>query len=164
MPLKREVLDKYKSKVFVESGSLVGDAISTALNAGFEKVLSVELSEKYYNICKNKFANEPRVLLFFGDAELLFWDMIKDIDEQITFWLDGHESGGDTAKGIHGDPIMQELEIIKQHHRKDHIILVDDLRGEPNPNIEAMILEINPNYNFCFEDGFVHNDVLAARL
>jgi len=164
MPLKREVIEKYKSKVFVESGSFMGDAIQTALNVGFEKVLSVELADKFYNICKIRFANEPRVTLFFGDVELVLWDMIKDIDEQITFWIDGHESGGDTACGIHGDPCQQELEIIQRHHRKDHIILIDDVRGTiPPPMIESLKL-INPSYQFFQEDGFVPNDVLVARL
>lgn len=164
MPLKKEVIIKYPNKVFVETGSLVGEAIQTALEVGFEKVLSVELAEKYYNICKNKFQNDPRVFLYFGDTELMLWGMIKNIDEPITFWLDGHDSGGDTACGVHGDPIMEELEIIKMHHRNDHTIMIDDLRGSTNPVLEAKLLEINPEYKFCYEDGYVHNDVLVARV
>jgi hypothetical protein len=90
--------------------------------------------------------------------------MIKDINVPITFWLDAHESGGETAKGLHGDPILQELDIIKRHQLKNHTIMIDDLRGMSNKEIENKLLEINPNYKFCFEDGFVPNDVLVARL
>jgi len=164
MPLKKEVIQKYMNNVFVESGSLVGGAIETALSVGFKKVLSVELAEKYYNICKNKFDNDPRVTLFFGDVELLLWDMIKDIKEPITFWLDGHESGGDTAKGIHGDPMTQELEIIKLHPIKTHTILIDDVRGNPDPNLFKLLKDINNKYNFIMEDGYVVNDVLVAQI
>jgi hypothetical protein len=82
MPLKKEVIQKYMNNVFVESGSLVGEAIETALAVGFKKVLSVELAEKYYNICKNKFNNDPRVTLFFGDVELL--ESTMDVEYLVT--------------------------------------------------------------------------------
>jgi hypothetical protein len=164
MPLKKEVIEKYISPVFLETGSLVGEGIKTALDVGFQNIMSVELSDKYYNICLNRFRNNIKVKLFLGDVELVLWDMIKDIEERITFWIDAHESGGDTAKGLHGDPCIQELEIIKNHKRKDHIILIDDLRGMSNKIIEDKLKEINSEYVFCFEDGFVKNDVLVARL
>lgn len=164
MPLKKEVAEKYLNPVFVETGSWVGEGIQTALSVGFQKVISVELSEKYHNLCKERFKGESRVNLWLGDVELVLWDMIKDIDIPITFWLDAHESGGDTACGIHGDPLSEELDIIKRHHRKDHIIMIDDLRGNRNPEMEKKLLEINPNYQFSFEDGYVTNDVLVARI
>ena len=164
MPLKKEVITKYINPVFVETGSLRGQAIDLALLVGFSKVISVELSKKFYDFCYQKFLHDSRVKIFHGDVELMLWDMIKDIYSPITFWLDAHDSGGDTAKGIHGDPIIQELDIIKKHSIKNHTILVDDLRGMLLKDIQNKLLEINPKYSFSFEDGFIPNDILVARI
>ena len=46
MPSKVENFKKYPNPVFVETGSLMGDGIQQALEAGFQKVISIELSEK----------------------------------------------------------------------------------------------------------------------
>jgi len=164
MPLSKEVISKYISPIFVETGSFQGQAISLALSVGFPKVISIELSNKFYDYCYRKFLNDKRVKIFHGDVELMLWDMIKGIDKPVTFWLDAHDSGGETAKGIHGDPIIQELDIIKNHPIKNHIILVDDLRGMVVKDIQNKILEINHNYVFSFEDGFVPNDILVAKV
>ena len=164
MPLKKEVILKYMNPVFLETGSLVGESIQLALDVGFEKVLSVELAEKYFDICLDKFKHNSKVNLYFGDVELVLWDMINFIDAPITFWLDAHHSGADTALGIRNDPIIQEINIIKRHHRKDHTILVDDLKGMDAEAIKSKLLEINPSFQFSLEDGFVPNDILVARL
>lgn len=113
----------------------MGDGIQLALEAGFERVISIELSDKYYTYCQQRFFNEPRVSLVKGDSAFVLYDVIKDIDSSITFWLDGHHSSGDTALGAFWAPLIQELDAIKRHHRNDHTILIDDMRcwKEPNP-------------------------------
>ena len=68
----------------------------------------------------------------------------------------------------------------KNHHVKDHVILVDDFRCMNNthfdektgkevgfPGEEGLIkslLEINPRYEISFLNGFVENDVLLPSL
>ena len=55
MPTKKETFSKYKNKYFIETGSHLGNGIQQALDAGFDNVISIELSDKYFGICENKF-------------------------------------------------------------------------------------------------------------
>lgn len=54
--------------------------------------------------------------------------MLDNINERITFWLDGYYSCCDTALGKYWSPLIQELEHIKNHSIKNHIILIDDMQ------------------------------------
>jgi len=139
---------KYPNKYFVETGSYLGLGITRALEAGFEKVLSIELGDKYYGICKEAFKDNPKVQLFKGDSGLLLGSMIKDITEPITFWLDGHFSGDDTALGVAPSPICLELAMIKEHPIKTHTIIIDDMHcmAGHHKDIFKLLKEINPNY------------------
>jgi hypothetical protein len=111
--------------------------------------------------------------LYFGSSQNELKNMIKDINVQMTFWLDGHWSGGNTAKGDINSPLVYELETIKNHNIKNHIILIDDLRMFPVAQdeygfdldlnkIKKIILGINSKYEFFYADGHVPNDILVA--
>jgi hypothetical protein len=127
--------------------------------------------EELYNICKSRFKDNSRVHLFLKSSAKMASDL-KDISGQMTFWLDGHYSFGPTSYEEKVCPIMEELEQIKTLRRKDHFILVDDVRlfGTEEfmfitlDEIKARILEINPNYHFRFENGHIANDILVAYV
>ncbi|MAF35774.1 hypothetical protein CL622_01505 [archaeon] len=185
MPTTLDLFKKHQNKYFVESGSYLGDGIQAAIDCGFENIISLEISKQYEFICKNRFyLHADKVKIINGDSSEILYDEISSIDEPITFWLDGHYSGGPTGLGKHEYPLIQELEQIKKHHIKTHTILIDDLRivrgneetatGEPiafceDDLIEA-ILKINKEYNISYEDGITHagislkNDILVATL
>jgi len=55
------VFAKYKNPYFVETGSFVGDGIALALSLGYQKVYSIELSEKYFDYSEQRFKNDRRV-------------------------------------------------------------------------------------------------------
>ena len=171
MPSNLENFKKYPNPVFIETGSFMGDGIQQALDAGFPKVISIELSDKYYSISKDRFSNDPRVSVYKGDSYKVLPDIISQIEERITFWLDGHHSCGDTALGDYWTPLMQELEAIKNHRMKEHTILIDDMRcwklpnethGFYEPEIIEKLKEINPNYDLNFIDGCSPEDILVA--
>jgi hypothetical protein len=161
---------KYLNPVFVETGSYRGDGIQSALDSGFESVYSIEITNKYYSHCVNRFAGKP-VFLFRGDSSIILFDVIKNINSRITFWLDGHWSGDDTGFGFDKYPLLLELDQIYRHPIKNHTILIDDVRlFDTQWNIGTIdlikhkILTINPQYKFSFENGFVVNDVLVAEV
>lgn len=173
MPSNTQIFSKYPNTTFIETGSFVGDGIQQALDAGFQKVISIELSDKYFDICKNRFLNNEKVTLFKGDSYKVLPDILSNINEPATFWLDGHHSCGDTALGDYWAPLIQELETIKNHQIKTHTILIDDMRcwKEPNdvhgfyePDIFEKLKEINNDYKFSYEDSPVKNDILAAYI
>ncbi len=164
MPISTETLKKYKSTYFIETGSHVGNGIQSAIDVGFDNIISIELSEKYHDISKQRFINNKKVSVILGDAELVLDEIIRDITEPITFWLDGHDSGDDTAVGLHPDPIYEELEIIKNHNIKTHTLLIDDIRGMDIILLKQKVLEINDKYQISFEDGYIPNDILVAKI
>jgi hypothetical protein len=173
MPSNTENFRKNLNDVFIETGSFMGDGIQQAIDAGFKKIISIELSEKYYNISKDRFSDNPNVTIVKGDSYKVLPEIVKGINERITFWLDGHHSCGDTALGDFWAPLMQELEAIKGHSRKDHTILIDDMRcwQEPNPvhgffidDIHKKLHEINSNYTIEFLDGVESMDILVAKI
>jgi len=165
---------KYKNTdYFIETGSYLGNGIQNAIDAGFKYIYSIELSDKYYNICKEKFSNNPNVTIIKGDSCEVLYDVIKNINEPITFWLDGHYSCEDTALGKHWAPLIQELEQIKNHPIKNHTILIDDMRCwlEPNPvhgfytpDIINKLNEINSDYEYIYENGHNVNDILVSKI
>ena len=173
MPSNTPIFAKYLKPVFIETGSYRGDGIQQALDAGFSQVYSIELSPKYYSHCVKRFSSNKKVTILKGDSFKILPDLIKDINSEITFWLDGHHSCGDTALGEYWAPLMQELDVIKSHSINSHNILIDDMRcwrkankrhGFVEEDIINKIFEINSNYNISFEDGFVKDDILAAHL
>jgi hypothetical protein len=174
MPGSVELFTKYNNnKIFVETGSYAGDGIQAALDSGYNRVYSIELSIPHYNDCKKKFENHCNVYLINGDSCDILESVIKDIDENITFWLDGHYSCGNTAKGKYLSPLMQELDAIKSHTVKTHTIIIDDMRcwNKDNPDIkfgreqiEQKLLDINQNYKFEYFFGVESNDILVAYI
>ena len=66
--------------------------------------------------------------LIHGDSGPEMAGVVKRPPGPALFWLDGHYSGGDTARGIHDTPINEELRAIFQPGQPDHIVLIDDAR------------------------------------
>ena len=162
------VFHKYPNPVFVETGTLFGDGVQAALDAGFTWAISIEISEKLAAKAKKRFESDCRVKIIHGDAQHILGDTIHQILSPITFWLDGHYSGGETSQGEIPDPIIDELLAIEKHPIKTHTIIIDDIRqyrGESPIRVEqlqAILFRINPFYRYRFEDGFVPNDILVA--
>jgi hypothetical protein len=177
------VEDIYPRDLFIETGSFIGDGIEQALELGYKSVVSIELSEKYYNICCERFRFHPHVKIIHGDSYKVLPKVLEHVECVCTFWLDGHYSGGDTALGDYNSPLLLELESIKNHYIKSHTILIDDLRcwmkdkthfhyekTDVRSNqfdvtdIITKIKEINSDYKLKYLDGYVKNDVLLAHL
>jgi hypothetical protein len=165
----------YLSSIFIESGSYGGDGVKAALSSGFKKVISIELSKEYYELCKSRYP-QKNVTFYHGDSIDVLPEILKGIDCKCTFWLDGHFCGGESASGKYPVPLMEELKIIATHHIKNHILLLDDMRLLRNHSaewkdltygireIEDMIHSINPNYKITYGFGVVKDDILIAQV
>jgi hypothetical protein len=174
MPIRFN-LQKYLNPIFFETGTSRGGGVQSALLAGFQKIISIEINEELHRYCQDKFAKEiaeGRVELFLGDTQNLLPEILKSISQPITFWLDAHNDG-DGLNGEKNCPLYEELDVIARHPIKNHTVTIDDIRLVRNNDawrghsvhVDGLIqkfLQINPRYQFCFEDGYVANDVLAA--
>ena len=92
MPAYKELFQRYPNRIFIETGSYVGDGIQSALDAGFETIYSIELSSQLFSHCCRRFEWDPRVLVCHGDSGEMLPGILKYIDEPVTFWLDSHYS------------------------------------------------------------------------
>src|ERR1041384_4254712 len=99
MPASADLFKRHPNTVFIETGTYLGDGVKAAIAAGFATIRSVELSDDLYEKNVRRFAANSQVKIFHGSSETQLWNMIADIKEPATFWLDAHYSGGITVKG-----------------------------------------------------------------
>lgn len=129
--VKRRAVKYYQKrfgpKVFVETGTYMGDMVASAM-PHFREVYSVELNLELYERARKIFAAHRNVHIMQGDSSDVLSLILLKITEPCLFWLDGHFSGGITARGHTDFPILQELECIREHKIKNHVILIDDAR------------------------------------
>lgn len=117
----------FSSASFIETGTYMGT--TTRLMAGLGlQCRSIELSHHYYAAAKEVFAGFANVELFFGDSSERLGEMVESAVAPHLFWLDGHYSKGDTARGAQDTPIVQELNQLLNYGIQDSVILIDDIR------------------------------------
>lgn len=185
--LLENVLRSHKrNNVFIETGTNRGGACKLAVHVGFDKVYSVEIDKEAYDFCRDVLSEEiktNKVELVYGDSFTFLKNLLPQITEPVTFWLDAHldniPSNIPLPNGvISPSPLISELELIKELSPGfNHTIMIDDIRifdaavgwGSYNPvnrfQIQSKILEINPKYKFSYEPNTVKNgDVLVAYI
>lgn len=164
----------HMNRYFVETGCFGGDSIKKALDSGFEFVYSMDIEPSFVKDCQQRFKEYPNVEITVQDSGEGLLEVIWDINEPITFWLDGHNGTPDPMGGSN-TPLLKELEQIKHHPIKEHTILIDDMHCcdtilfdyLSREEIVAKVLEINPEYIISFEpggdDGEYPINVLVAK-
>lgn len=166
---------KFKNKIFVETGTYIGNGLNCAIKAGFEKCYSIEIHKNIHDIAVNRFDSEiknNKVKLFCGNSEIYFKQIVSCLKDKTTFWLDAHISSQYGQMLAKNCPIFEELEAIKNHEIKEHTILIDDLDCFDNnmhDNIKIddvinYIKTINENYQFEFLDSWRPNNILVAYV
>lgn len=167
--LKRHIIKsyikKYNVSFFIETGTHRGDTLDYVERycSNVENLLSIELSNHYYEIAKERFKKSKKIKIHHGDSGDLLKDIIPTAHSgNILFWLDGHYSGGHTAKGVVETPIQNELsEILNSDNSNRFVILVDDVRcfnGTADyPELHELLRDITSNGRFNAE---VSNDIL----
>lgn len=115
-----------KTRHYVETGTYLGNGIKDVLN-NYENIHSIELAYKWYQHNVEQFKNHNNVKMYLGDSKKILPELLDNIDEPITIYLDAHYSGGTTAFGDEEVPLLFELEILK-NRKYDDIIIIDDCR------------------------------------
>jgi len=134
----QEIIDKYDSKVFVETGTLYGDGVDYALGYSFEKVISIEIEPELYEKAIKKYKGNDRVEIILGDSSTVLDNLIKDIDNNIIYFLDAHFPGADSNMRTYDEvkkmkfdtyaPLEKEmLSISKRSKKYKDVIIADDL-------------------------------------
>lgn len=120
-------------EVWIESGTYSGS--TTRLLSQFSKrIISIEPSDELYAAAKRRMARYRNIELIQGTSESrldsVIASLVDDGARDLSFWLDGHYSGGITFRGDNDTPIRQELNTISRYISSlDFItVCVDDVR------------------------------------
>ncbi|MCB0575804.1 MAG: hypothetical protein KDC61_14690, partial [Saprospiraceae bacterium] len=122
-----KVAQEYRCKVLVESGTYLGDMIEAQKNC-FDMIYSIELSQELWGKACHRFSNRKNITIIQGDSGKEINKILPSIGDKALFWLDGHYSGGNTAKSDKECPILEELDAIFRNNSANHVILIDDAR------------------------------------
>ncbi|MBU0571100.1 MAG: hypothetical protein KJ995_08305 [Candidatus Omnitrophica bacterium] len=149
---------RYGLKILVETGTFYGDMVE-AMKGVFDRLYTIEIDEELYEKAKKRFKGVRHIELIHGDSGVELMNLMNKINEPALFWLDGHYSGGVTAKGEKDTPIYEELRHILNAPDRGHVIIIDDARcfgADPvYPSIEKLkdfIKSKRPNLEIIIQD------------
>ena len=137
------------SKCLVETGSFGGAGIGRAIEAGYNDIRSVELSERWHQHCLDRFSTDSRVKLYLGDSRDMLLQMLPD--KKCVIVLDAHPSGPHTAGH---DDLMEKGE--SSVYCQDRI-LRDELRIIIDNKIRNLIIiddqeEVKEEWTMMLQD------------
>jgi len=163
MPIEQHILEAHKlGRLFVETGTDKGNCVQRALDAGFQRVVSVELNPELARNANRRFANNLNVAILEGSSPVVLRQVLPAILEPCTFWLDAHPD--------HDSPVLQELSLFRRHPIKTHTILIDDRRlmqGHWKTVKEGQVIDflkaINPDYRISNIPGYNPTDIICAE-
>ena len=89
----------------------------------FDKLHTDEMDQSF---SKTQTYFDNRLTLINGDSAVELKNILDNLDEPACFWLDAHSGAQQYAKGNQDVPLLTELDHIKNHHIKNHIIAIDD--------------------------------------
>lgn len=138
----RQVADAHGSRVLVETGTFMGDMVD-AMRDRFDHVYTIELSDELHHRATERFAGCSNVTLVHGDSGVELRRIAQELPAgNNLFWLDGHWSGGPTAKGPTDTPVADELSVTLPRVAQGDVILIDDARefgvDPAYPTIESL--------------------------
>jgi len=133
--VKMQTLKRWGGEeVWIESGTYLGDTASN-LAIFAKQVITYEPSVKYFDIASKRLKFYNNIDLKLGSSELLPEKILGQLSatgevNDLSFWLDGHYSSGETYKGINDTPILEELAVIQKYlpKIKTLTICIDDVR------------------------------------
>lgn len=109
-------------KWFVETGTLHGETAEWA-SRYFDQVITIELNARYHRGSKYRYRDIKNINFVLGGSQRELANVLPD--EMSIIWLDAHGiESGDLYKP-HSNPIMTELEYIRNSSSR-HLIFIDD--------------------------------------
>lgn len=156
--------DKFGLEALVETGTYSGETAFWASDK-FERVVTIELSDIYYQVAAKKLEGTHNVLLIKGDSrEWLGAVCVGRTHHPTLFWLDAHDSGEPETYDPNGPSVLDEIRIINESFFGPHVIMVDDYYALTNELKieESIIREALINKKWHDRQVVVQEDVFFA--
>ncbi|HJM47141.1 MAG TPA: hypothetical protein QGH56_04910 [Candidatus Marinimicrobia bacterium] len=121
---------------------------------------------------------DGKLILINDDSVKGLKQLLPLINEPVCFWLDAHGGALRYSRGEVDCPLLEELNVIENHHIKNHIIAIDDAhmfgkihaeKGEvvcdytkiTYDKVKQLLWKINPNYDIGMYEPYNMKMVLA---
>ena len=156
----------FVTSIFIETGTFMGETIDNITHF-FKTIYSIELNKEFAERAIIKYKENDNINILHGDSSQILPDLCKKIEEPVFFWLDGHWSGGTTARGNKDCPLLEELLAINSNLKSECVIAIDDARlfgTKENEDwkdiVPENILEIVKNrlVNYRFYPSNLHSE------
>lgn len=175
LPPSYNLLKQHPNAWYIDVGCWDGDSIDLAYQAGFRKVIGIELDNHKYKHCIERFAGHTRMYLDMvnGDSALCLYDCIKHLNVSATIFLDAHSQLFEDEPPMDNPfPLMKEIMQLQRHHIKTHTLIIDDILILTHPqvtgwtldNIKSWVLAVNPEYKFKLVANPVMNNLLICTV
>jgi len=132
--VKWQVLKKWGgNRTWIETGTYTGETTLYLSNIA-ETVISIEPAKVFALAAKEKFKKVRNVYIVEGTSEENLAATLEGLNPEqlldVSFWLDGHYSGGNTFLAEKECPILDELAVIETYLNtfEKITILIDDVR------------------------------------
>lgn len=120
--LAADLRDRLGLERAVETGTYKGGG-ARALAAMFASVVTIELSDRYFELASAELAAVPNIAAEHGASPVI----LEHLEPAPTlYWLDAHWSGLDTAGEENPCPVLEEIAAIHAH--PSDCLLIDDAR------------------------------------
>jgi Methyltransferase domain len=147
----RRYAKRFRTPVLVETGTYRGTTVR-AMRRHFARIYSIELDDDLYARARRRFAGDRHVEVLHGDSGDVLPSLVERLDEPCLFWLDGHYSDWETARGATDSPLRKELEAVLRRPEERDVVLVDDARlltgehGYPTlEEIRTLVARLRPD-------------------
>lgn len=81
---------RYGLSTFVETGCYRGDGIAAALEVGFERAFSCDISHEFVRQCRDRFQGDDSVTIFELESLAFLRQVLPSLSGPTLFWLDAH--------------------------------------------------------------------------
>jgi len=161
-----EILKEEKIRSFVETGTYLGNTVIWAAQH-FEQAFTIEIMEEFSVKASKRQDASKNIRFCVGNSIDVLPTIVKEINDNTLFWLDGHYSGQGTGGSENECPVMDEIRIASAC--KNAVILIDDARcfyGPPPPphkadqwpSIADIFLQLNKYFPHHY--GTIVDDVI----
>jgi hypothetical protein len=162
---KRAIIAGYvresRASVFVETGTHYGDTVE-AIHGLVPLTFSIELHPELHRAASERFEGYPDVEILQGDSGIVLRDLAGRLPQPAVFWLDGHLTGGVSARGESDTPVLAELRTIREEYEGSFVVLIDDARlfdgTNSYPSLEELrrfVREWDPALQFEVADDII---------
>lgn len=124
LDLLRDDISEYQN--FIETGTYLGETVLN-IEPFFRNLHTIDIENKFYTSAMRKYKGD-KIHFHLGDSSKILHTILKNTDEKSIIFLDAHYSGGNTGKGDKDVPLYEELTQIMKHHKKECIVIIDDVR------------------------------------